>query len=96
MLARMPDVNAAKLSRCIQLVVHIVSKGDALVRARRLETPLNANLSPKTEKTFRIDEHFSLNEAPERRSNVALVRRSPCKTSAFRRSHSLENCVTIF
>jgi hypothetical protein len=96
MLARMPDVNAAKLSRCIQLVAQVVSKSDALVRARRLETPLSANLSPKTEKTFRIDEHFSLNEAPERRSNVALVRRSPCKTSAFRRSHSPENCVTIF
>jgi hypothetical protein len=83
MLARMPDVNAAKLSRCIQLVAHIVSKRDALVRARRLETPLSANLPPKTEKLFGSAKFFRSTRLQNAGAMWLLYGAAPVKPQLF-------------
>jgi len=82
MLAEWTNVNAAK-----NLSLSSVGSQDQEGRvhaARPVEGPLSSDWVRRAQKSFRFDEESLHKARSERRRNVALVRRYPCKTYAFR------------
>jgi hypothetical protein len=91
MLAEWSNVNAAKSFA-------VISPLERAMRTRKSPRRVAVVLGTVrvTEKSFRPDEESLHEAASERRRNVALVRRCPCKTYAFCHSKNLQQRVTFF